>query len=182
MVGSFTGKIEKTPDDLVREAMHELPYGIYVIGSVRDGRPNGMIADWVMQISFEPRLIAVGLERDSTTLANLRERPVMTVNLLAEDGMPLAQGFLQPTEASKIAGRGDDAASQRHDKLAGVDYSVTESGCPILDAALAFLDCEVERFIDIGDHTLAIARVVDGEVLNSAEPLTSTITGWSYSG
>ena len=43
---------EKSADELIQEAMHELPYGIYIIGSVRDGEPNGMIADWVMQVSF----------------------------------------------------------------------------------------------------------------------------------
>ena len=40
--------------------MHEMPYGLYIIGSKEDdGRVNGMMADWVMQVSFEPRLVAV---------------------------------------------------------------------------------------------------------------------------
>ena len=40
-------------------------YGIYAIGSVRDEQPNFMIADWVLQISFNPRLVLVSFEKDS---------------------------------------------------------------------------------------------------------------------
>lgn len=180
------GKIERTEDDEIREALHEFPYGIYVIGTTRDGRPNGMIADWVMQVSFNPRLIAVGFERDSSSLARIRDTRVFTVNLLnqAGNGMALARGFVQPADASKVRGRGDEAAAQQHDKLAGVDYTLSEQarGCPILNDALAYAECAAEQFVEAGDHVLVIGRVLYAEVLNSGEPLTSTYTGWSYSG
>ena len=52
----------------------------------------------------------------------------------------------------------------------------------ILDEAMAWLECEAEQFVPAGDHTLVIARVLDGRVLRAAEPLTSTYTGWTYSG
>ncbi len=47
--------------DEIERVMHELPYGLYIIGSREesDGKVNGMMADWVMQVSFEPRLVAV---------------------------------------------------------------------------------------------------------------------------
>jgi flavin reductase (DIM6/NTAB) family NADH-FMN oxidoreductase RutF len=55
--------------------MHEMPYGLYIVGSKESaGKINGMMADWVMQVSFEPRLVAVSFENNSHTLANLRER------------------------------------------------------------------------------------------------------------
>ena len=180
------GRIERTEDDDIREALHEFPYGIYVIGTTRDGRPNAMIADWVMQVSFRPRLIAVGFERDSSSLARVRETGVLTVNLLSQEGngMALARGFVQPADASKVKGRSEDAAAQQHDKLAGIDHRLSEraAGCPILDDALAYAECAAEQFVDAGDHVLVLARVLFAEVLNSGEPLTSTFTGWSYSG
>ena len=180
------GKIERTEDDDIREALHEFPYGIYVIGTTRGGRPNAMIADWVMQISFQPRLIAVGFERDSSSLARVREGGFFTVNLLSQEGngMALARGFVQPSDASKVKGRSEDAAAQQHDKLAGIDYKLAERavGCPILDDALAYAECAAEQFIEAGDHVLVLGRVLFAEVINSGEPLTSTYTGWSYSG
>ena len=180
------GRIERTEDDDIREALHEFPYGIYVIGTTRDDRPNAMIADWVMQVSFSPRLLAVGFERDSSSLARIRDNGAFTVNLLnqAGNGMALARGFVQPANAAKVKGRSEDAAAQQVDKLAGIAYQQSERapGCPILDDALAYAECAAEQFVEAGDHVLVLGRVLYAEVLNSGEPLTSTFTGWSYSG
>ena len=164
--------------------MHELPYGVYVVGSTEDGRANGMIADWVMQVSFEPRLVAVSFENDSRSLARIRGNGVFTLNLLTadQDGLELARGFVQPAEGSKVRGRAAEAAAQHHDKLAGVDYTLTEAGCPVLDEALAWLACEAQEFVDAGDHTLVIGRVLNGDVTGDGDPLTSAFVPWIYSG
>ena len=148
------------------------------------GAPIWMIADWVMQVSFEPRLVAFAFEDDSRSLARIRANGVFTVNLLTEepDSMELARQFLQPYDASKIKGRSDEAAAQHHHKLAGVEHWLRDSGCPVLEDALAWLECEAEQFVEAGDHVLVIGRALDGEVLVSAEPLTSLYTGWTYSG
>lgn len=172
----------KTPDELIQDAMHELPYGIYVVGSTSDGAPNAMIADWVLQMSFSPRLIGVAFERDSTNLSNVRANRALTINLLDEESMSLARNFVQPTSGAKVQGRSDGAAAVRHDKLADVDYRLDTRGCPVLDDALVWIEAEAQDFIEVGDHILVIARVLDARVQGSGEPLTSTITGWSYSG
>lgn len=173
---------EKSDDERIQKAMHELPYGIYIVGSVRDGEPNGMIADWVMQLSFRPRLLAVAFERSSYSLESIRRNRAFTVSLLAEDGMALAGRFLQPRDGAKIRGRSEQAQAAVHRKLDGVEYGTDGRGCPLLDAALAAYECEAEQFVDAGDHELVIGRVLDARVLRSAEPLTSVLTGWSYSG
>lgn len=183
MVGS---RIERTEDDIIKEAMHEMPYGIYVIGTTDGQRANAMIADWVMQVSFSPRLVMVAFERDSSSLARVHEHGWFTVNLLNQEGngMALARSFVQPANAAKVKGRTGDASTRYHDKLAGVDHRLSERavGCPIIDDALAYLECQAEQIIEVGDHVLVAGQVLYGEVLNSGEPLTSTYTGWSYSG
>ena len=178
------GVSAKRDFDPIEQVMHEFPYGIYIVGSVEDGRANGMIADWVMQVSFEPRLVAVAFEDDSRSLARIRANRAFTINLLTEepDSIELAQHFLQPYDASKIKGRSEAAAAQRHHKLDEVEHWLRPSGCPVLTDALAWLECEAEQFVEAGDHVLVIGRVVDGEVLASGEPLTSLYTGWTYSG
>ncbi len=179
-------KIERTDEDRTKDAMHELPYGIYVIGTSAAGRPNAMIADWVTQVSFSPRLVLVAFERDSSSLGRIRENGAFTVNLLTQEGngMALAQSFVQPANAAKVKGRSDEAASQYHDKLEGVPYRLSEraEGCPILDDALAFLECQSEQMLEAGDHVLVVGRVLFGDVQGSGEPLTSVFTGWTYSG
>jgi flavin reductase (DIM6/NTAB) family NADH-FMN oxidoreductase RutF len=69
-----------------------------------------------------------------------------------------------------------------HYKLDGLEYWLTEHGCPVLQAAMAWMECEVQQFLAIGDHTLVVGRVLAGRVEREAEPLTSTFTGWTYSG
>ncbi len=172
--------------DAIERVMHELPYGLYIIGSREesDGKVNGMMADWVMQVSFEPRLVAVAFEVDSHTLANIRARTFFTVNLLSQDeeSMNLARRFAQPYSGEKVKGRKGAEATALYYKLDGLPYDVTENGCPVLEAAMAWFECQAEEFVPIGDHIVAVGRVFDGAVLREAEPLTSTYTGWTYSG
>ena len=137
-----------------------------------------------MQVSFQPRLVAVAFEHDSSSLARIRNNDAFTVNLLIaeQDGLELARHFVQPSDGSKVKGRSAEAQAQRHDKLAGVDYSTTEAGCPVLDDALAWLSCEARQFVDAGDHTVVIGRVLEGDLSGEGEPMTTPYTGWTYSG
>jgi flavin reductase (DIM6/NTAB) family NADH-FMN oxidoreductase RutF len=173
-------------DEDVQRVMHEMPYGLYIIGSkeAEEGKVNGMMADWVMQVSFEPRLLTVAFECDSHTLGNVRRDPAFTVNLLSQDrdSMELARPFAQPYSGNKVEGRSEDEASKVHYKLDGLPYQLTDRGCPVLEGTMAWIQCEAEQFLDIGDHVLVVARVLDGCVEREAEPMTSSYTGWTYSG
>jgi len=178
-------------DEDLSRVMHEMPYGLYIIGSRERGsdaaaepRVNGMMADWVMQVSFDPRLLAVSFENDSHTLANVREYRYFTVNLLSQDkdSMELARAFAQPYEGSKVEGRNEAEAAKVHYKLDGVPYELTANGCPALAAAMAWCECQADQFLEIGDHTLVVGRVLEGRVEREAEPMTSAFTGWTYSG
>ena len=172
------------PSEPVSDALETFPYGLYIVGSrSAQGVLNGMMADWLMQVSFRPRLVACSLENDATTLRSVRDTGVFTVNVLPLEERELARHFAQPRDASKIKGRSEEAAHKVYDKLAGVAYTRGEhTDCPILDGALAWLECEVEQFIPAGDHTLVIGRVLDGAVLRDAEPLTQKALGWEYAG
>jgi flavin reductase (DIM6/NTAB) family NADH-FMN oxidoreductase RutF len=165
--------------------MDQLPYGLYIIGSRSpEGEPNGMMADWVMQVSFEPRLVAVAFERDAHTLENIRADGVFTVNMLSQDAesMHVASRFAQPYFGRKVKGRAGAALSEVHHKLDGIEYSPAPSGCPVLGPAMAWLDCAAEDFLDVGDHVLVTGRVTGGGLVRESEVLTSTYTGWTYSG
>ena len=180
--GRALTRSERRRETRVKEALHSLPYGVYVVGSVgADGRPNVMVADWVMQVSFEPRVVCVAFERDATSLKNARATRQLTVNVLPEAGMDLVSGFLQPSDPSKIKGRNPNAP--RPDKLRGVPHEILESGAPVLSDALAWVAAEAQQFVPVGGHVLALARVTDGAVQShGGRPLTSLYTGWVYGG
>jgi ferric-chelate reductase [NAD(P)H] len=169
----------------VGAALDEMPYGVYIIGTVREGDANGMIADWVMQVAFRPPCVLVSFENDSYSLASIRQNSAFTVNLLARAkgaGMALAQHFVQPHLAEKVIGRSPELARSTYQKLEAVDYVATTGGLPVLNGALMWLECVAQQFIDAGDHTLVIGRALDGKVLASDEPLTSADIPWPYSG
>lgn len=165
----------------VHQIMDDMPYGMYIIGSHAGNDVNGMMADWVMQVSFHPRLVAVSFENNAHTLANIRATHTFTVNYLPEgdDGMKLAACFAQPYDDAKIGGR---VSRGVHRKLEGLPHTMTERSCPVLDGAVAWLECEAEQFLPVGDHTLVISRVLDGRLRRAVALLTSTYTGWAYSG
>ena len=175
-------RTERRRDVRVRDALHSLPYGVYVVGTVTaDGRPNVMVADWVMQVSFNPRVLCVAFERDATSLKNARASRRLTVNILPESGMDLAATFLQPSDPSKIKGRSVHA--EKPDKMRGVAHRILDNGAPVLDDALAWVAAEVEQFIPVGGHVLTLGRVTDGAVQShEGRPLTSLYTGWVYGG
>ncbi len=176
--------LRKTPLEPVSEALECFPYGVYIIGSRSPaGELNGMLADWTMQVSFKPRLVAVSFENDATTLKNVRATQVFTVNILpAASGRQLAAAFAQPHDASKVKGRSEESP-RYYDKLRAVAHHAGEhTGCPVLDDALAYVECRAAQFVEAGDHTLVIGEVLDGDAPGEGEPLTQRILGWSYGG
>ncbi len=82
----WNGPMYKVDIDPVVETLELFPYGLYIIGSRGADNINGMMADWLMQVSFKPRLVCLSLENNSTTLRFCREAGVFTVNLLPADG------------------------------------------------------------------------------------------------
>ena len=169
-----------THEQGIAEVMNSMPYGLYIVGSSGPAGVNGMMADWVTQLSFKPRLIGVAIEKDATTLANIRSHASFTVNFLAEgaSGFAVARLFAAPYLASKIRPQSGGVRP----KLDNKSHRLTESGCPILTTALAWLECTAVQFVPVGDHTMVVGEVVGGRYVNEGVPLTSTYTGWTYSG
>lgn len=168
----------------VEQALLALSYGVHVIGSrANDGTLNAMLADWVMQVSFKPRLVAVSIENDARTLRFIRETRAFTVNLLHEkDGLEIARKVVMPSEASKVRGRSEEAVRQVINKLAEISYGLHENGCPVLDQALGWIACEAEQFVPAGDHTIVVGRCLEGERLRPGDMLIERDLGWEYGG
>ena len=169
------------PDENAAPALDMMNYGMYVVGSRGPMGLNVMAAHWLMQVSFKPRMVALSLENDARTLANVRETRVFSVNVMGDDSMELIARFLQPANPKKIAGR-VGTKSQAADKLAGVPHRTMATGCPVLKDALAWFECEVEGGLPVGDHTLVVARITDGGQINHGKPLRDDDLGWTYSG
>ncbi len=153
--------------EAAKPALEQISYGLYVVGSKHGDEVNGMTANWLTQVSFEPRMVALAVESQSHTMANIRASQVFSVNVVAEADIALIEKFVEPQE-------------RRGNKLGGVDFRTGETGCPILDQAIAWLECEVVQTVTAGDHELVIGRVIDGGENRAGDPLTLRAMGWSY--
>ncbi|MDP9441650.1 MAG: flavin reductase family protein [Actinomycetota bacterium] len=138
-------------DKLRRRVLWKFPSGLYVIGSRAGGRRNLMTANWVTQVSFEPKLVGVSVEKDARTHELISAGDIFTVNVIDREDRAIIRKFTKPVE--------EDAAAGTLNGFAFHDAPVT--GGPLLDQAVAYVDCEVRQALDVGGSTLFLGEVVD---------------------
>lgn len=139
----------------------QISHGVYVIG-VSDGeRRNAFTAACVMQVSFNPPLLAISINPLHYSYQLLQAGGICTVNVLGQDQHAVAEHFGRPVK----------------DKMAGFPWQTGMTGAPILSASLAYFDCRISHYTDAGDHKIAVCHVIDAARLNEGRPLLYSQTG-----
>ncbi|MDO7869521.1 flavin reductase family protein [Nocardioides jiangxiensis] len=138
-----------------REVVGEFATGVVVVTALLDGRPVGMTCQTFSSVSLEPPLVSFIPALTSRSWPLMREAGHFCVNVLAAEQAELAAVF----------------ASKGADKFAGVTWRAAGSGAPILEGALAYVDCTIEAVHPAGDHDVVIGRVRSLSKLSDAEPL-----------
>ena len=136
-----------------RDVLGRFVTGVTVITTASptpDGiQPWGTTVNAFTSVSLDPPLvlICVGRERSIHPIIDAAGRFV--VNILGEESQNLSDCFAgAPSPLPRSA-------------FCGARYSLSRSGLPVLDSALAHLECTVQNVMDAGDHTIYLARVVD---------------------
>jgi flavin reductase (DIM6/NTAB) family NADH-FMN oxidoreductase RutF len=137
-------------DKLRRRVLWKMPSGLYVLGSRAGERRNGMTVNWVSQVSFEPKLVAVSVEEHAFTHELLVEGGVFSVNLLSVEDRAVVRKFTKPVEV--------DLAART---LNGFGFRDGATGAPVLDLAVAWVDCEIRQQVELGGHSLFVGEVID---------------------
>ncbi|BAY09098.1 diflavin flavoprotein [Calothrix sp. NIES-2098] len=145
---------QSVPATTVEQAVGRIVGSLCVLTAKQDDISSGMLASWVAQASFSPPglTIAVAKDRAVETLTHTGNQFVL--NILKEGNhLGLMKHFLKPF------GPGQD-------RFADVATQEAENGSPILNDALAYLECSVKNRMESGDHWLVYATVENGKVLN----------------
>lgn len=137
-------------DKLRRRVLWTLPYGLYVVGSRAGDRRNAMTLNWATQLSFEPKLVGISVEQAALTHELVSESGAFSLCTVDREDRAIVRKFTKPVEVDLEAMT-----------LNGFAFHDGASGAPILDQAVAFLDCEVRQAVELGAHTLFIGEVVD---------------------
>lgn len=137
-------------DKLRRRVLWSLPYGLYVVGSRAGERRNAMTLNWATQVSFEPKLVGISVERTALTHELIAEGGAFTLNTVDREDRAIVRKFTKPVEVDT------DAMT-----LNGFPFRDGLTGAPILTQAVAWVDCRVQQVVDCGGHSLFIGEVVD---------------------
>ncbi|HLG01003.1 MAG TPA: flavin reductase family protein [Acidimicrobiia bacterium] len=138
-------------DRLRRRVLWTMPSGLYVIGA-RDGeRRNAMTANLVTQVSTDPKWLGVAVETDALTHQLIDAGGAFALNLIDREDRAIIRKFTKPVEA--------DLGAMTLNGFAFHDAPGT--GAPVLDQAVAFVDCEVRERVATPSHTFFLAEVVD---------------------
>jgi flavin reductase (DIM6/NTAB) family NADH-FMN oxidoreductase RutF len=150
-VGPFPdGADPEEYDKLRRRVLWTMPSGLYVVGSRAGERRNGMTLNWATQLSFDPKLLGISVEKAAFTHELIGEGGVFSLNILDREDRAIVRKFTKPVEV-KLGAK----------TLNEFPFHDGVTGAPILDQATAYVDCEVRQSVDAGDHSLFVGEVVD---------------------
>jgi 3-hydroxy-9,10-secoandrosta-1,3,5(10)-triene-9,17-dione monooxygenase reductase component len=139
----------------IRTVLGHFATGVAIITAVDGDEPVGMACNSFTSVSLEPQLVLFCAAKSSTTWPRIQAAQKWAANILAEDGEQICRLFAQ----------------KGADRFAQIAYSTGRSGAPLLEAAIAFVDCETVSEHDAGDHVLVVGRVLELGYAPEGKPL-----------
>ncbi len=152
-----------------KTVLRQFTYGLYAVGVARGEERNMFTANWLTQVSFEPPLLALSVENDSHSISMILETGVFAVSVLA-------------LGERELAGRLGKRWELRPDKLDNIPLREGTTGCPVLQDALGYVECQVTAEVVTGDSTVFIAQVIHAEALREGQALTMAEAGFRHAG
>ncbi len=155
------------------DALHMLSNGVYVLTSCVGDTIHAVTVSWVSQVSMQPPLVMVALQRNSHLVDAVHKAHRFALNVLEAGQDNLAETFFAHWAAAQAGS----------DQMAGYVYRPGTSHCPLLKDCLAWIECRVAaEFSTSGDHSLVLGEVTGTGVRRQGKPMVLGNTPWSYGG
>ncbi len=127
-----------------KRAAGAFPTGVAVVTAVAsDGTRVGLTVNSFTSVSLDPPLVLVCVDRRAASLAVIEGSRRFGISILAKSQRTLALRFAKPAE----------------DKFAGLPWRVGLLGVPLLDGAVAHVECILAQKLDGGDHDIVLGHV-----------------------
>lgn len=140
-----------------RRVLGHFPTGVVIVTTMTEsGEPEGMVVGSFTSVSLEPPLVAFLPSSSSSSWARIRPTGRFCVNILGADDELLCRQF---------------ATRKGAEKYDGVTWRPSPSGAPIIDGAVAWIDCVTDTVHPAGDHDIVVGQVQDLEVESDRLPL-----------
>lgn len=155
VIGPFPPGVETRDDQseydkLRRRVLWSMPYGLYVVGSRHGEQRNMMTLNWATQVAFVPKLVGIGVEKTAWTHELVEKGRCFSLCTLSREDRSIVRKFTKPVTADPDAGT-----------LNGYPFHDGRSGAPVLDQAVAWMDCALRQVVDCGGHSFFIGEVLD---------------------
>jgi len=150
--------------DEFRNALSRFISGVTVVTTLgQDNRPAGITVSAFSSVSLEPPLVLACIDKRASLHDLLTEGSYFAVNILADDQQDVSRLF----------------ASKDEDRFDGAAYRWGVSGAPLLDGALACIECRVVHAYPGGDHTIIVGEVESTSIAED-KPLAYYRGGYSH--
>ena len=151
-----SGETVLVPDDArFRSVLGHFATGVTIITALDDDEPVGMAANSFTSLSLDPPLILFCVAHTSSTWPRIERAGTFAVNILGEEHEELSNLF----------------ARKGADRFGQTPWRIGVSGAPVLEEAIAYLDCRFEAEYPGGDHKIIVGRVLDLDVREGSRPL-----------
>ena len=127
-----------------RQIMGLFATGVTVVTAASADGPVGLAANSFTSVSLDPPLVLFCAGNNSSSWPKIQQAGHYCVNVLAD-----SQEQVSRQMASKVP-----------DKFLGVGWRTEVTGAPVLEGALAWIDCAIENEMIAGDHVIVVGRVL----------------------
>ena len=144
--------------DSFRTVLRRFATGVAVVTTWQGDRPWGTTVNSFSSVSLRPPLVLVSFDRGRRIAPALRTSGRYAVNILGEDQQALSDCFAGgPVPGA--GGRDAPTVASSRDEMCGAAWRTGPTGLPLLESAIASLECTIVDVHPAGDHVLYIARV-----------------------
>ena len=126
-----------------RQVLGHFCSGIVIVTGIDGGDPVGLTCQSFSSVSLEPPLILFCPGKSSSSWPRIRTSGAFAVNILSADQEDVSRVF----------------ATKEADKFRSIGWKPGATGSPIINDALASIDCRIEEEYEAGDHTIVVGRV-----------------------
>lgn len=140
-----------------KSVLWNLSYGVYIVSSMDNERPIGCIANSIMQLTHDS--IAISLNHQNYTNEIIKKTKRLAISILCtevEENLIPIFGF---------------TSSKETDKFNTFNYEIIDN-LPVIKQANGYLVLEVEKEVELETHTLFIAKIKNGDIINNKVPMT----------
>lgn len=144
--------------DTFKEVVSKFASGVTVVTTADDHGYHGVTVSSFCSVSLDPPLVLVCIDKSIQSHDLITSSPAFAVNVLSREQTFLAEQFSGQTPLADP-------------KFSRVPHRISVTGLPLIEESTAWIECDVWRSYDGGDHTIFVGAAQRGELGRQDDPL-----------